>query len=186
MLKKSKIRILENFYGIDYVLLGKKIQETKVCCPFFVEEYLSTKGALVSSLVEMYKIIEHSPKGNSKVISEAELIKNAKNSAKVARENAKIELGSENIKNNLKKNIRESLSNTKDKKNNLDENIHREIRRKAFSLALDSMLVKRVLGESKSLKNLNEWEGKVVKEAYKTLRDALVESALNILENSSE
>lgn len=183
MLKESKVRVLENFYAIDYTLFGKSVSEAKVCCPFFKEEYMSTKGALVSALIEMYKLIEHQPKNIGKVISETELISMAKKTAKVARENAKLTLSSDEGRESVKKSIRESLASSKNKKIKLEAEVQRELRKKAFSLALDSMLVNRVLKESKSVKKLNEWEGKVLKEAYKTLRDALVESALTILEN---
>lgn len=183
MLKESKIRVLENFYAIDYTIFGKPVKEAKVCCPFFVEEYLSTKGALVSALVEMYKLVEHTPKNIPKVLSEGELIAMAKKTAKIAKENAKLSLASDEGRASVKKSIRESLASNKGKKIKLESEVQRELRKKAFSLALDSMLVNRVLKESKSVNKLNEWEGKVIKEAYITLRDALIESALAILEN---
>ncbi len=183
MLKESKIRVLENFYAIDYTLFGKPVKESKVCCPFFVEEYLSTKGALVSALVEMYKLIGHTPTNIPKVLNEGELIKMAKKTAKIAKENAKLNLSSDAGRASVKKSIRESLASSKGKKINIESEVQRELRKRAFALALDSMLVNRVLKESKSVKKLNEWEGKVIKEAYITLRNALIESALAILEN---
>lgn len=183
MLKESKIRVLENFYAIDYTLFGKPVKESKVCCPFFIEEYLSTKGALVSALVELYKLIEHSPAKTAKVLNEGELIKRAKRTAHIAKENAKLSLSSDAGRSSVKKSIRESLASTKGKKINIEEEVQRELRKKAFSLALDSMLINRAVKESKSIKKLDTWEGKVIKEAYITLRDALIESALTILEN---
>ena len=52
--KESKIRVLENFYSLDYVLFGKPVSKVDICCPVFVEEYLSIKGALMSLVIEMY------------------------------------------------------------------------------------------------------------------------------------
>ena len=60
--KESKIRVLENFYSLDYVLFGKPVSKVDTCCPVFVEEYLSVKGALLSTVVEMYNLINYSPK----------------------------------------------------------------------------------------------------------------------------
>jgi len=42
---ESKIRVLENFYALDYVFFGKPVQEVEFCCPLVKEEYLSVKGA---------------------------------------------------------------------------------------------------------------------------------------------
>ena len=46
--KESKIKILENFYGLDYVFFGKPVKEIQTCCAALVEDYVSVKGALMS------------------------------------------------------------------------------------------------------------------------------------------
>ena len=51
--KESKIRVLENFYGVDYVFFGKPVGKIDSCCPIIKEEYVSIKGALLSVFVEL-------------------------------------------------------------------------------------------------------------------------------------
>ena len=61
LLKESKIRVLENFYGLDYVFFGKPLTRVESCCPLIKEDYLSVKGALLSVFVEMLKLVDHQP-----------------------------------------------------------------------------------------------------------------------------
>ena len=59
--KESKIRVLENFYALDYVFFGKSVAQVESCCPLVKEEYLAIKGALLSVFVEMLKLVGHTP-----------------------------------------------------------------------------------------------------------------------------
>lgn len=34
MVKESKVRLLENYYGLDFVAFGKPVKKVNVCCPF--------------------------------------------------------------------------------------------------------------------------------------------------------
>ena len=184
--KESKIRILENFQSIDYVVFGKPIAKTGVCCPFFVEEYVSVKGALLSVLIEMYKLIDHAPKVLKEEVDTTILKNMAKRSASIARENCKVLVASEDGRKDVKKALRESLSKVKAKKVNIDEMIQNEIRRKSYGLAVDNLLIGRAVNEGKSFDKLNTWEGKILEDAYKVLRDNLVEAAINVMENVVE
>lgn len=183
--KESKIRILENFYALDYVLFGKSISKVDVCCPVFTEEYLSVKGALMSLVVEMYKLIKHSPKPITEKVEVSDLMKMAKGSAVVARENCKKLVTSKKGREDVKQQLRESLSNTK-KGMDVEKLIQDKIRTKAFSLAVDNLLIGRAITESKKFDKLNTWNGRIIEDAYKVLRDNLVESAKNIIENGIE
>ncbi len=187
--KESKIRILENFYALDYILFSKPISQIKFqnegcypCSQGLVDDYITSKGALLSTITEMYKLINHNPekiknKINSKVLSEM-----ARHSAKIARNNAKILVCSEDGRNNIKYQLVKTISENKDV--NINQEVQKQIRAKAFSLSLDNLLVARALTESKSCDKLNEWEGKfIIEDSYKILRDSVVESALEILEN---
>ena len=51
---------------------------------------------------------------------------------------------------------------------------------------LNNLIIARILGESKTYKNLNDWTGKIIEDSYKILRDSLVESALSILYYAAE
>jgi hypothetical protein len=180
--KESKIRVLENFQAIDYALFGKPVGKTETCCPFFVEEYISAKGALLSVMVEMYKLIEHRPKV-LKEVNQSKLKTMAKVSASIARENCKLLVSSADGRKDVKKALRESLSKVKTNKINIDEMVQTEIKRKAYGLAIDNLLIGRVVNESKKFKKMDTWNGRILEDAYKVLRDNLVETALTILEN---
>lgn len=178
--KESKIRILENFKALDYVFFGKPVKKMVSCCPALVEEYLSLKGALSSVLVEMYDLVQHSPKILNEAVDVSSLVKAARHNAKVARENAQKLVVTEKGKASIKKQLTESLRHNKNL--NIEEEVKTRIREKAFSLAVDNLLIARSLHESTQAKKLNTWEGKIVEDAYKVLRKNLVESAMFIIE----
>jgi len=183
--KESKIRVLENFYALDYVLFGKPVSKVDTCCPVFVEEYLSIKGALLSLMVEMFQLVKHSPAPITESIQTPELLKMARKSAVVARENCKKLVASKKGREDVKVDLRESISNRKEKVN-IEKLVQEKIRVKAFSLAVDNLLIGRTITESKKYDKLNTWNGRILEDAYKILRDNLVESALGILENGED
>ena len=184
--KESKIRVLENFYSLDYVLFGKPVIKENVCCPVFVEEYISVKGALMSLVIEMYKLVKHSPETITEKVNEKSLRKMARESAIIARENCKKLVTSKKGRKNVKTELRESLSKMNSKKVNIEKLVQDKIRTKAFSLAVDNLLIGRAITESKKIKKLNSWNGRIIEDAYKVLRDNLVEAAMNIIENSED
>lgn len=182
--KETKIRILENFYSIDYVLFGKPLKNVElkedcdVCNAALIEEYVATKGALLSTIIEMYKLIEHSPDVIDEKINVKQLNEMAVSSAKVARKNALSLLETPRGKASIKERLVESL--TENKKVDLVEEVSTRIKEKAFSLAIDNLLVSRAINESKNYKELDSWTGKIIEDAYKILRDSLVETCLDI------
>ena len=183
--KESKIRVLENFYSLDYALFGKPLSEMNVCCPVFTEEYVSVKGALMSLVIEMYKLIKHTPEAITEKIQTKQLHAMAIESAMIARENCKKLVTSDKGRSDVKNTLRESLTNAK-RKVNIEKLVQDKIRTKAFSLAVDNLLVGRAITESKKFEKLNTWNGRLIEDAYKILRDNLVECALNIIENSGD
>lgn len=181
--KESKIRVLENFYSLDYALFGKPVSEVDTCCPVFVEEYLSVKGALMSLVIEMYKLVKHAPKTITEEVTSKKLMKMARESAEIARENCKKLVTSKKGSEDVKESLRESISKTK-KNLDIEKLVQEKIRMKAFSLAVDNLLIGRAIAESKKFDKLNTWNGRIIEDAYKVLRDNLVESAITIVENS--
>jgi len=177
--KESKIRVLENFYALDYVFFGKPLSEVENCCPIIKEEYLSVKGALSSVVIEMLNLVKHSPQKLTENVKSSDLQKLAKKSAMIARENSMKIVKSEKSRMNIKTSLKEELQ--KDDTIDVSTVVEEKIREKAFSLAVDNLIIARILGESKNYKNLNDWTGKIIEDSYKILRDSLVESALSIL-----
>ncbi len=182
--KESKIRTLENFHALDYVFFGKPITEIKSCCPLVKEEYMSIKGALLSVHIEMLKLVEHTPEVIDEKVDSSELIKQAKVSARIARENSQAIVTTDKSRDYIKQTLKEMFK--EDKEINLVEEMKNQIRQQAFSLAVDNLLIGRIIDESISFDNLNEWEGTIIEDSYKILRSNLVESAYEILEVKDE
>lgn len=179
--RTAKTKILENFYAIDYTLFGKPISEMELCCPILSEEYLSIKGALLSTIVEMYELTKYNPKitkkiTNSKAITEAAIV-SAKKSREYSKKLVSSPMGRQSVKQMLKEDMKIN------KTINIDESIQTNIRKKAFSLAVDNLLVGRTITESKRFANLDSWEGRIIENTYKVLRTQLVETAYEILDN---
>ena len=179
MLKESKIRVLENFYALDYVFFGKSVNEVEMCCPLVKEEYLSVKGALLSVFIEMLKVLDHNPLAIEESVNGAALKGLARESAGMARNNSQKIVTSAKARANIKESLQEELK--KDPDANVSQIVEKAIRMKAFGLAVDNLLVARSLNEADQPKGMNTWEGRIVEDSYKILRDSLVESAYQIL-----
>ena len=185
MLKKeSKIRVLENFYAVDYVFFGKPVAKVDSCCPVVKEEYLSIKGALMSVFIEMLKMINHQPKPLKEFVDSASLVGISKNTARIAREAARKIIATPKSRQNIKESVSQVMA--EDKKANVSKVIEQKITEKAFSIAVDALLIGRTLREAKDYKKLNEWEGRILEDSYKILRDSLVETAYQILDGKTD
>jgi len=182
--KESKIRVLENFYALDYVFFGKPVSKVDMCCPLVKEEYLSVKGALMSVYVEMLKLVGHTPKAIEEKVDSKSLMGLARKSATIARENSQKIVSSSKARENIKASLKEALA--KDPKTNVAALVEKQIRSKAFGLAVDNLLIARSLQEAKAFKKLDEWEGQIIEDSYKILRDNLVEAAYLILYDEDE
>jgi len=132
LLKESKIRVLENFYALDYVFFGKSVNKVDTCCPLVKEEYLSIKGALLSVFIEMLKLVEHKPAALSEQIVSKSLLKNARSNAAWARETSQKLVMTKKAKVNIKESLKEALA--EDPKADVTMVVEAEIRQKAFSL----------------------------------------------------
>lgn len=179
--KESKIRVLENFYGIDYALFGKPLSKTVNCCPVIKEEYLAIKGALLSVYVEMLKLMDHSPKKIEEKVSEKTLRAMARESARNSREASKAVVTTQQARNDIKTELKEALK--EDKNIDLSKVVESKIREKAFRLSVDNLLVAKALQEASNLEAMNDWTGRIVEDSYKILRDNLCETAMMILDD---
>jgi len=180
--KESKIRVLENFYSLDYLFFGKSTSKIQgLCCPALLDGYVSVKGALLSVMIEMYQTVDHQPKKLVESVTKKDLIKLARESAKIARENSKTLVSSKKGQSDIKQMVTEVLKEHKDA--DVEIVTKQSIREKALRLAIDNLLIARTLTESKDYKSLNSWEGKLLEESYKVLRDDLAETVIMIMDS---
>jgi len=180
--KESKMRVLENFYALDYTFFGKPISEMDTCCPVLKEEYISVKGALLSVYIEMLKMINHSPKPITEKVDKKGLMSLARETARFGRRTAQKLIRTEQAKQDVKAEVKEALQ--ENKKAKISEITTSKIREKAFRLAVDNVLVARAITESSDFSALNDIEGQIVESAYKVLRDGLCESAILLLDGN--
>jgi hypothetical protein len=179
--KESKIRVLENFYALDYVFFGKPLVKVESCCPLIKEDYLSVKGALLSVFIEMLKLVDHQPAPIEETVRTPQLLEMAKDSAASAREASRRVVTTEKARNDIKNSLRESID--EGEAVDVAALVEEKIREKAFNLAVDNLLIARILNESSNMNALNEFEGKIVEDSYKILRDNLCETANLILDS---
>ena len=177
--KESKMRVLENFYALDYVFFGKPVMKLESCCPVLKEEYMSVKGALLSVFIEMLKMIDHSPEPVSEQVDRKSLQTLAREAARFGRRNAAKLIKTEKAKVDIKADVKEALAENEEV--NISELTTSKIREKAFRLAVDNVLIARAITESPGFQTLNDIEGQIVENAYKVLRDGLCESAVLLL-----
>lgn len=184
--KETKIRVLENFYAIDYVLFGKPLKnidlvesdDCDACNKALIDEYVTAKGALLSTVIEMYRLVKHTPPVIEEKITNRTLSKMAINSAKVSRQNAITLVKEDRARDEIKNNLITSI--TEKEKVDVEKEVRLTIREKAYSLALDNLLIARTINESEKYKELDSWLGRIVEDAYKVLRDAVIETASEI------
>jgi len=184
--KSAKIKLLENFYGLDFVLFGKPVKEVEVCCPVLVTEYLTVKGALLSTLIEMYQLIEYTPKEISEKVDTEKLMIGSSRVAEWARSQAKSLLTMKRGKNYIKEQVSKAVQENPKEKKDIEKITEAKIREQAYSLAIDTLLIARTIVESKKYSKLNEWKGKILEDAYRILRDNLIECAISMMDNDGE
>ena len=182
--KESKIRVLENFYGLDYIFFGKPLTKVESCCPVVTEEYVTVKGALLSVFIEMIKLIDHNLPIIKEKLETKDIKHLAREGAKFARKASKRIVTTEKARIDIKNELTQSIKENKD--NDITKIVENKIREKAFKLAVDSLLVARSLTESNNIKSLNTFEGKIIEDSYKILRDGLCESASIILTSNEK
>ena len=182
--KESKLRVMENFYSIDYALFGKPVKNIDTCCPETIREFITVKGALLSVMVEMYKLLDHTPQTISEKLDAKQIRQMARENAEVARNNSKVLVASDEGKASVKEALQQAIKEAEEK-DDIGVIVEDTIRSKAFSLALDNLLIARTLNECEDISKMNEWEGLILEDAYKILRDSLVEIATFVDEYAS-
>lgn len=159
---------LSNFYGIDRILFGRNNPKDVLSEDDF-KGYTTAKGALLANVYDIYKKIGYE---TSKKFTDAKgLVEYGIDRAdkSIQRANAIIEsdLVSNAIKNDLQK-IVESKEDVDEKevaKNLVVESVQK--------IALDSFLLEGPVANSCPL-CLEDWKGKILIDAHKSLRDSLI------------
>ncbi len=181
--KESKMQILENFYGLDYVFFNKPLKELDYCCPALAEEYVNLKGALMSVFIEMLKLMEHQPPLQEDKVTVAKVRENASRSADRSRFAASKLMQTEAAKESIKDSLIESMAMETEEEVDPKVFIEFQIQTKSYALAVDNLMLAKPLSEAKDVQAMLDFEGKLLEDSYKILRDGLCECALIILDD---
>lgn len=181
--KQSKYRIMECFQAVDNILLGKSLKECSKVSESLKEDYLNTKGAMFTMVIDSYKLINHKPSKLYENVNVKSLKVLSENSAGNARANSKKLITSEKGLRLVRQEVAQILTSKKVK--DVNKVINRVVEEKAMEMALDDLLMARALRESSEPAAMVTKSGRLVEDAYKYLRSALVEIAMEInkLEN---
>jgi len=89
-------------------------------------------------------------------------------------------------RNYVKEQITKALESDPSKKKDIELVTEEKIKEQAYSFAIDTMLVARMLAESKGYSKMNDWKGKILEDAYKILRDNLIECAISMMNDNAK
>lgn len=183
--KESKLQVLENFYGLDYIFFGQPLKEMDYCCPALAEEYVNLKGAMMSIFIEMLKLMEHQPQELTEKMSIAQIRERASQSADNSKFASSKLMQTEAAKASIKDSLIETLALESDDDDEIEPSafIEFQIKTKSYALAVDNLMLAKPLSEAKEVKAMLGFEGKLLEDSYKILRDGLCECALIIIED---
>jgi len=179
MLKKeSKIRVMENFISLDYLFFGKTIHEMET--DFNIsKQYIELKGSLCAIISEMYGLMEHNPDEFDKVLSESDIEEMAISAATVARQNVRRIMSTDDGKGSIKESIYSAIHENDG--TDIDNVVNYKIQEKSFQIGMDNMLIARSISESEKVDIMETFEGKILEDTYKSVRDSIVETAMAVL-----
>ena len=176
-----KLRILENFISVDYVCFGDCLKKIKPKATTTVREYLELKAALGNILGEIYELVGFHPSAPEKKIQIQDLYETARDNAVIARKNSKTILESEQGRKYLNLKVGENVEVFSENVET-DKIVDYTIHEKAIQVALDNLLIARMIKESENIDKLTKsFEGSILEDAYKHIRDALIEKAIQIM-----
>ena len=171
MNKGMKTETLRHWFGIDSILFGKPASKVIKEKEDF-DKYLTAKGAFLSNLFEIYKKVNFDSDLSFNTVSEMK--ESAQELAKIAKSRATKLLEKKPILNMVREEITE-IGNSE----NLDENLVTRyvVQKRRNAVALDSMIFESILTKNRK-RLLEDWKGKILLNASKTLRDSMIDLAL--------
>ena len=163
-----KTAILEAWYAIDYALLngrvGSRLDEE------MEKNYVTAKGAFLSNLYEIYAKIDYDP--ILEFSSVEGMVNHARGVATISKERAKAIMESSSASSI----IREEMAEFQEQEGMDNEYVANFVIQKRYNaVVLDSLMLESVIASSGGKSALNDWTGKVLVDANKTLIDMLID-----------
>jgi hypothetical protein len=168
MIENLKGITLTNWYAVDSVLFADRDPQ-KIMTEQEYKNYLVAKGAALSNLFEIYTKLGYHP---TKVFENGEAVeKYGIRRGRLAKERAVQILSKDKIADQLREEI---------EKTRLAEGVSTEdyakymLSKKIKSTALDIVMIESALAATNSKKKLSDWQGQIMIQSYKVLRDSLI------------
>lgn len=167
MANSMKKIVLQHWFGVDKLLFDNNVKSS--LSKELLEDYLTTKGAFLANLFEIYvKIGADTRKGFgslANIVTESEVV------AKSAKKRASTLLESSSVIGFVKDEIKE-IGNIE----GLSESqvARYVVMKRRNSIAIDSMVLESYLSRS-AKKKLEDWKGSVLLDAHKTLRNSMID-----------
>lgn len=171
MASQIKTAVLQNWFGVDQLLFGgnpsNKLDEATY------RDYCSTKGAFLGNLHDIYKKLNYVTE--STATTTQELAESACKNAKIALKKSGKIIANESVT----KMLRDEVKTLGESDGASAEQVATfVVNRRRLAIALDSLVLESATlhGNKSSLKS---WEGEMLLNSHKTLRDELVKIALS-------
>jgi len=169
--KGRKTVILESWFVIDQILFGRPAKE--VLSEDKMSQYLTSKGAFLSNLYEIYSRLGYSPDSDFDKISD--MVESARLVATEATKKAKDYVQHVSVS----KLVKEEIQKTSELEGLKEEQVAKFVVLKRMNaVAMDSALLETIVKESKKQDQVSDWQGKVLIDAHKTLRDNLIDISM--------
>ena len=171
MNKSRQSLVLSKWFSIDRILFGQHDPKNVLGEDAF-KGYITAKGAFLSGLHEIYKKLKYEPNQSFKNLTEMETFGAVQASA--AKKRAKKIITTESVANT----VRTEVKSAKIVEGATSEQMSSYlIDRKIKSIALDVVMLEQAMATTGHKNALKDFSGKVMLDAYKTFRDALVKYA---------
>lgn len=173
MSKEKQAKTLQHWFSIDRILFGNKHPKNVLESEERFLEYESLKGAFLTNLFDIYLKTGYSP--NTKFAKVNEMAQHAIYEADFCSKSAYELLENEDVKALILEEI-EELKNSIGL-NESEEIARTVLRKRHHAAAIDMLTIVAPLKEG-CVTCISDWTGTVYVDAYKTLRDKLIEFAI--------
>ena len=179
--KQLMTKVLEHWYAIDSILFNDHAKYVIKEGSMF-REYVSLKQAMLSSLYEYYSHIQYNPEYNTPPVEVKALVESARVSALYGKKLASNIINKEDVRKALgKKIVKEARERNITDVDGFSDHIVNE---KFVQISLDNILVGIPVMEAVCPKCCNDVKGQVMEDAYRMLRQNLMDLAASCTKTS--
>lgn len=171
MNKSRKSVVLSKWFAVDRILFGKT-NPKNVLGEDAYKGYITAKGAFLSGIHEIYRKIGYNPKQTFETLTEMQTFGTTQ--ADAAKVRAKKILTTESVSASIRGEVKAAKLSEGVTSSQMAAYL---IDRKIKSVSLDVVMLESAIAATGNKKSLTDFSGKIMLDAYKIYRDALVKYA---------